>query len=570
MTAARGTNETFAASVADELARNGVRHVCIAPGSRSGPLALAFERESRLETHVLLDERSAAFFALGIGRATGVPAVVLCTSGTAAANLFPAIVEARQASVPLIALTADRPPELRATGANQTIDQIKMFGDSVVWFAETGVPDEAPTSPAYWRSVTSRAVAEASTRRGPVHVNVALREPLYPSASTGEYPHATEGRADGRPWTEFFSSVPAPSQRSVAELARLIQDTERGVVVAGATSDDLHPLYELAEAAGWPVLAEPASNIRLPGTISTYDALLRSERFVAAHQPEVVLRVGKLSLGRPLARFLGSARQVSIGRPEDRWDEQRKIETTLQADPALLCAAVAATITPRGATEWLASWRDNDSVARRAIDEVLDQSDSPTEPRAARDLAAGLPDGTDLFVAASMPIRDLDSFMVPRTGITVYANRGANGIDGNVSTAFGIAVGAGTPTVALTGDLALLHDSNGMLFEGKANCDATFVVVNNDGGGIFSFLEQAGVPHFERVFGTPHGVDLRAWAELYGIGYQRLDRATELDSLVRSNEGVRLIEVRTNREDNVGLHRAIWQAVEDALSSASA
>lgn len=569
MSEARGTNEAFATTLGDELARGGVEHVCIAPGSRSGPLALAFERESRLRTHIHIDERSAAFFAVGIGRATGRPAVVVCTSGTAAANLHPAIVEARQANVPLIALTADRPPELRATGANQTIDQIKMFGDSVVWFAETGVPDDAPTSPAYWRSLACRAVEEASTRPGPVHVNVALREPLYPDGSTGAYPLATGGRPGGQPWNEVVPSVPAPSERAVAELARLVRDTERGVVVAGATADDLHPLVELANAAGWPVLAEPASNIRVPGTISTYDALLRSERFLDGHRPDLVLRVGKLALGRPLARFLGGARQICIGRPENRWDEQRRIETTLQADPALLCATAAATITPREPSGWLASWRESDSVARRVIDEVLEKTDAPTEPRTARDLASSLPDGTNLFVAASMPIRDLDSFMVPRTGISVYANRGANGIDGNVSAAFGIAVGTETPTIALMGDLALLHDSNGMLFQGKSGCDVTFVVINNDGGGIFSFLEQADVPNFERVFGTPHGIDFRSWAEVYGIAYDRLDRASRLEGLVRSNEGVRLIEVRTDRAENVKLHRTIWQEVKEALSSAN-
>ena len=563
-----GVNEAFATSVADELARCGIGHVCIAPGSRSGPLALAFEKESRLQTHIHLDERSAAFFALGVARATGVPAIVVCTSGTAAANLFPAIVEARHASVPLIAITADRPPELRATGANQTVDQIKMFGDAVVWFAEAGVPDEAPTSPAYWRSLTCRAVTEASTRPGPVHINVALRDPLYPSESTAPYPLAIEGRDAGRPWTEVFSAAPAPSEASVAELARTIEETERGVVVAGATADDLHPLHELADAAGWPVLAEPASNIRVPGTISTYDALLRSERFTSAHKPDVVLRVGKLALGRPLARFLTGARQIAIGGGENRWDEQRRVETLLHADPAPLCSLVSAQTAPRVESDWLRSWRDSDGIARRAIDEVLDSTDAPNEPRAARDLAAALQDGTNLFAAASMPIRDLDSFMVPRTGLSVHANRGANGIDGNISTVLGIAAATGSPTAALIGDLALLHDSNGMLYEGKNDLDVSFVVINNEGGGIFSFLERAGLPHFERLFGTPQGVDLQRWAELYGIKYSNIERSADLTEAMRSQEGVRLIEVRTDREDNVKIHRAIWQAVENALASA--
>lgn len=568
MSRPRGTNEAFAQSVADELARCGVTHACIAPGSRSGPLAIAFEREARLRTHVHLDERSAAFFALGIARATRHPAAVLCTSGSAAANLHPAIVEARQSFTPLLVLTADRPPELRATGANQTVDQIKMFGDSVVWFAETGVPDEAVTSPGYWRSLMCRAVAESLARGGPVHINLALREPLFPDATASLYPHPTAGRAGGRPWTEVIPSDPEPSDLTVTELARELQETERGIVIAGATQVDLSTLLEMAAAAGWPVLAEPASDLRVPGTISCYDALLRSERFIHDHRPDVVVRTGKLGLGRPLARLLHGTRQIAIGSPGTWWDEQRQIEKMLIADPAALCARVTTGLTPRTETAWSRSWHAHDDIARRAIDEMLDRNDGPSEPRAARDLAASLPDGANLFASSSMPIRELDSFMVPRTGLKVHANRGANGIDGTVSTALGIAAATRAPTAALLGDLALLHDSNGMLYPGKNELDITFVIVNNDGGGIFSFLEQAGIPHFERVWGTPHGIDLHAFAHVYGIPYGRVERSSDLAETLRAGSGPRLIEIRTDRASNVEFHRDIWQAVNDALASA--
>ncbi len=562
------TNEAFATAVADELSRCGIKHVCIAPGSRSGPLALAFEREPGLDTHVHIDERSAGFFALGIARASRRPAVVVCTSGSAAANLFPAIVEARQALVPMVVMTADRPPELRATGANQTIDQLKMFGDSVVWFADSGIPDEAPGSAGYWRSLTCRAVTESIARSGPVHLNVPLREPLYPEGSSDSYPHPIEGRAGGRPWTEVVSA-PAACDETAAELARMIDGAERGVVVAGATTGELSPMLALAEAAGWPVLAEPSSNIRVPGTISSYDALLRVGSFVDAHRPEVVLRTGKLALGRPLARFLSQARQVAIGAPGTWWDEQRKIATMVAADPGTLCGRVTNDLVPRTRTSWLASWRHHDDIARAAIDAALGSTDNPSEPRTARDLAAALPDGTNLFSASSMPVRELDSFMVPRTGLRIHANRGANGIDGNVSTAMGIAAASGARTAALVGDLALLHDSNAMLHDRSSELDLAVVVLNNDGGGIFSFLEQARVPDFERIFGTPHGIDLQRWAHLYDIPSEIVTSAAALPEVVLGGRGTRLIEVRTDRDDNLALHHAVWESVEDAISSAA-
>lgn len=567
MRTARGPNEAFAVSLADELVRCGVTHACIAPGSRSGPIAIALERQAGLQTHIHLDERSAAFFALGCARATGIPAVVLCTSGSAAANLYPAIVEARQSFTPMIVLTADRPPELRATGANQTIDQIKMFGDSVVWFAEAGLPDTAEISPGYWRSLVCRAVAESTSwRPGPVHLNLPVREPLLPDETADTYPHPIEGRPGSKPWTEVIHPTPEPHATAVDRLAAELSGTARGVVVAGAVSADLTPLLEMAQAAGWPLLAEPASNLRVPGTISCYDALLRSERFVARHRPDVVVRTGKLSLGRPLARLLEGARQVAIGPPGAFWDEHRSATDLLAGDPALLCKRAGALVERRNDRAWVSDWLRCDDIARRAIDHTLDSTDEVSEPRTARDLAASLPDDARLFVSASMPVRELDSFMVPRTGLTVHANRGANGIDGSVSTALGIAATTQAPTAGLLGDLALLHDANGMLYPGKKHLDITFVVLNNDGGDIFSFLEQAEVPEFERLFGTPHGLDLEAFARLHRMPYARPAGANELIDVLCSDERPRFIEIRTQRDRNLGLHRDIWRAVDEALA----
>ena len=563
-----GANEAFAVALADELVRCGVHHAAIAPGSRSGPLAIALERQPGLRTHVHVDERSAAFFALGTARATGVPSVVLCTSGSAAANLYPAMVEARHAFIPMIVLTADRPPELRATGANQTIDQVKMFGDSVVWFAEAGVPETAESAPRYWRSLVCRAVSEAlASPAGPVHLNLALREPLFPGEATEPYPHPIDGRGGGKPWTQAIDAVSQPQEAAVECLVAELTGTERGLVVAGSVQADLAPLLDLAEAAGWPVLAEPASNLRVPGTIAHYDALLRSDGFLAAHRPDLIVRIGKLSLGRPLARLLKETRQIAIDPARGLWDEHRSVEAVLGGDPALLCTRVAPLVQPRTDRTWISDWRRCDDVAQRAIDRILATTGDVSEPRTARDLAASLRDGAHLFVSSSMPIRELDSFMSPRNGLTVHANRGTNGIDGAVSTALGIAAATNAPTAALLGDLATLHDSNGMLYPGKHDLDITFVVINNDGGGIFSFLEQAEVPEFERVFGTPHGIDFETFARLHRIAYARPSTADEVIEVLRSDERPRLIEVRTARDRNVELHQRIWRAVDDAVAS---
>jgi len=561
VTEPRGANQAFTRTLVDELARAGVRHACISPGSRSGPLALAFEDDHRIEVHVQIDERSAAFFALGVAKATGIPAAVVCTSGTAAANLFPAIVEARHSLVPMLVLTADRPPELRATGANQTIDQIKMYGDAVVWFAEVGTPETSSEAPGYWRSLAARAFAAATG--GPVHLNLPLREPLYPDEGTEPYPHPTGGRADDAPWARTTPARLVPSQEDVRSAVDRLRAVERGLVVAGASRDDLRPLLRLAEALGWPVLAEPASNIREPGTISTYDALLRARDFVEDHRPQLVLRTGKLSLGRPLAALLGSTRQIALDRRDVWLDEQRAVELLIVSDVEAFCAAALDMLEPASSNAWLAAWRQADASARAAIDATIDGLAEPSEPRTARDLAAAVPEGSNLLAASSMPVRDLESFMHPRHGLRVFANRGANGIDGTVSTTLGIAKASGAPTYALVGDVALLHDSNGLL--PTTTDDVTFVILNNDGGGIFSFLEQAGVEGFERVFGTPHGRDLEALAHLHGLSHARLAAPDTLGITIHEGKGPRLIEVRTDRDANVEVHRAIWAAVERAL-----
>ncbi len=569
---ALNAGHALATVLIDELARNGLAHACIAPGSRSTPLAMAFAEHAGIRTHVIVDERSAAFCALGIAKASGTPAVVLCTSGTAAANFHPAVIEADRSRTPLLVLTADRPPELRGTGANQTIDQLKLYGDAVRWFVEVGVAEALAGSVAYWRSTACRAWAAAcGSPAGPVHLNLAFRDPLIPVADGTGFPLPLDGRAGAEPWTKTGPSAAVITGESNRHLADLLATVERGLVVAGETPGGAEAALALAEWAGWPLMADPLSGARRGDmAVSAYEALLRQPAFAAGMVPDVVVRVGRMGTSKPLVTYLGpDVRQVLVDPDGDWADPGRSAEWIVRADPRVLAASLPSAHRAAVPSPWTARWLAAERAACGAIDAVLDADDEPSEPRTARDLAAWCPDGTTLVAASSMPIRDLESFLRPRTGLRVLANRGASGIDGFVSTTLGAALAGAGPVVALAGDLSMLHDQNGLLVARGGGVDAVFVVVNNDGGGIFSFLPQAAFPErFERLFGTPHGMSFEAVAGLYRCGYRRVTVASDLTHAVGAalaEGGVHLVEVRTDRAANVALHRRIWEAVGAAV-----
>jgi 2-succinyl-5-enolpyruvyl-6-hydroxy-3-cyclohexene-1-carboxylate synthase len=593
----------FGTVVVDELIRCGLREAVLAPGSRSAPLAMAlFDRceaghtgpGQRVRLHVRIDERSAGYLALGLAKASGVPAVAVCTSGTAAANFHPAVIEADQACVPLIVLTADRPPELRETGANQAIDQIKLYGTAVRWFCEAGVPEARSGMAAYWRSLACRAWASASGAAGglpgPVHINVGFAEPLVPDGDPA-WCEPLDGRPDGSPWTRF-----RPHSAHTARIAHGAQGgaqgtpdgggpgaialpaAARGVLICADGTPDPGGLLAAAHDAGWPVLAEPSSGARQgPNAMAAYPYLLSAPEFVVAHRPDVIVTAGKPGLSRQQLAFIRQADlHVAIAQGPGRW-----------ADPArsasLVLPAAASPGGPRrGARQrdpgWLDSWRRADAAARAAADEILG-SEEISEPRAARDLAAALPDGALLWAASSMPIRDLDHHMAPRAGLRVLASRGASGIDGLVSAAIGAALShqaaGGGPAAALLGDLALLHDFGGLsLGPDEPRPDLAIVVVNNDGGGIFSLLEQAAFPGpFERVFSTPHGSDLAHAAAAVRVPYDRIERAGELAETLapsaRRGRGIRLIEFRAGREAGTALRERLRRAATRAAASAA-
>ncbi|GAA5064001.1 2-succinyl-5-enolpyruvyl-6-hydroxy-3-cyclohexene-1-carboxylate synthase [Thermocatellispora tengchongensis] len=545
----------LATVLVDELVRCGLGDVVLAPGSRSAPLALAAHAESRLRLHVRIDERSAAFLALGLARRSERPVALVCTSGTAAANFHPAVVEAHESGVPLLVLTADRPPELRGTGANQTIDQVKMYGAAVRWFAEVGVPEDRPGQVAYWRSLACRAYQRAlgPADPGPVHLNLAFREPLVPDGDDG-WCEPLDGDAGGA-WVRARVAPPPVSLH--------IPPTRRGVLVVGDGAANVRRYVAAAGMAGWPVISEPQGGGRYGDhAISAYHFLLGTPEFADAHRPDVVVTLGRPGLSRPLLSWLKRAEEHIVVAPDlTRWPDPTRSATQVAQAVEIPVAS--------GEDSWLHSWRRADMAARAAIDEVLDGS-GLSEPRLARDLADVLPNGSLLFCGSSMPIRDLDQAMRPRRGLRLLANRGASGIDGSVSTAMGAALAHNGPAYALLGDLAFLHDQNGLIAGPREpRADLCLVVVNNDGGGIFSLLPQAALREpFERVFGTPHGVDLAYVAAATGTPYTQVTEPQQLSKALRG-EGPRIVEARTERESNAVLHAAMREAAQAAILAAS-
>ena len=585
----------FAATVVDEWVRAGVRHAVVCPGSRSTPLALAVAAEPGLAVHVRLDERSAGFTALGIGMATGLPAVVVVTSGTAAVELHAAVVEADLARVPMLVCTADRPPELRDVGAPQTIDQTHLYGRAPRWFTDPGVPDDASRST--WRSLGSRSVAEALSGPhgpGPVHVNLPFREPLLGDATTGGIP---DGRSDGAPWHRVDRSAPAPSAELVDELVASGEFVpgSRGLIVAGAGCGEPGAVTALAEVLGWPVLADPRTGLRTrgPAAVALADGILRSATFAATHRPDIVLRLGGRWASTVVNSFVADGPSVvvdAVGWP----DPERSADRIVRSDPTAFCRALTAAIANAGeglsdrdeplVTDWAIEWGDADRRAEQVLwTELhgLGKSGEPqlTEPSLAFGVFHAAAAGSNLMVSSSMPIRDIEAFCVPRPRprpLRVLANRGANGIDGVVSTALGVALADG-PTTALVGDLAFLHDASALVGPPAERPPLTVVVADNGGGGIFSFLPQGSrVPpdRFERLFGTPQWVDPAAVARGFGWEVVEIDGAGWIGALeaalVPTGAG-RVVVVRLpDRAANVAAHDRINAAIVEAIDSPEA
>lgn len=589
-------NATYAFALAffEELVRCAVVDVCISPGSRSTPLAIAAGSVPGVRAWSHLDERSAAFFALGLAKATRRPVALVCTSGTALANYAPAVIEAHYAGVPLLILSADRPPELREWGAGQTIDQVKIFGTQVRFFAELPVPRAGSEMLRYARAMACRAVGESrGANPGPVHLNWPLREPLEPvrseQAGRGSRadPVAEAGRPEGRPYARHESELPRASADQIEELAGHFLRIERGVIACGVMDVPAFApaVTRLAELLAWPLLAEPTSGLRsgahIPAApiVAGSDLFLRDPAFRASCVPQLVLRFGGTPLSKAFRLWLEGAPPEELVLVSSRgdWNEpSHLISHFVLADPVDFCERLCEVIAQAGEgahrSEWLATFLDAESKTQAVIDRCLDEESRLLEPRAARGLCEHLPDHSLLYVSNSMPVRDLDAFMpASSTPLRVLSNRGANGIDGIVSSALGAAAGGRGHVFLLTGDLAFLYDIGGLLAAHRYSLRATIIILNNDGGGIFSFLpvaEYGDSVRFDELFTTPHGLDLSAVAPLYGLSHTRVTNWNEYAHAIGksiAHPGVTLIEVPVDREVNREHFRSLVHAVGQAL-----
>ncbi len=568
-------------ALCDELARCGVAGAVTSPGSRSTPVVLSLARAGGFPCFSQVDERSAGFFALGLAKATGRPAVLACTSGTAAANYLPAVIEASEARVPLIVLTADRPPELRAAGAGQTIDQVKLYGDAVRMFTEVGVDEATPVTLRWIRALACRAVWTArGPQPGPVHLNLPLREPLVLDTPLPDDEPGGGGRPDGRPWVGHLPRT-TDAAEAARTLAPLVQAAPRGVVVAGRIERPATPAGEVpaiaraaaafSAATGWPVLADPLSGARCgEGAVAHYDALLRIPAFAAAAAPRAVVRVGDLPTSKPLREWLAGldAVQVLID-PDGAWQDPAHVcDLTIDADPAALLEALAAQpASPDPA--WSGAWRDADARAAAAVAGLLGEDLS--EPRIALELGAALPPEATLVVASSMPVRDIETVSPARAvPLRVLSNRGANGIDGTIATAYGVAAASPGPVVLLTGDVTLAHDAGSLLTATRIGVPLTIVLIDNGGGGIFDFLPvSAETDHFETHVATPTGLDVAGLCQAYGLHLLPVEDLAGLRAAIEyglSSDGTQVIHARTDRAENVTVHRALWDAVGAALA----
>jgi 2-succinyl-5-enolpyruvyl-6-hydroxy-3-cyclohexene-1-carboxylate synthase len=601
----------------DELVRCGMRAACTSPGSRCAPLVITLARERRLQCYSHIDERCAGFFAVGYAKASGLPVAVTCTSGTAAAELLPAAIEAHEARVPLILLTADRPPELRETGAGQAIDQLKLYGSAAKWFFEVGTHDSSPERLRWMRTLACRAYATAlEGPSGVVHLNFPLREPLVTDAAL---PPDSTGRPGGRPYVRRLPAAcpPAPIDADAEDgieghaaarsyLRALLNSAERGIVVAGR--DERVPsagcpspgqtAAEFAAAMQWPLLADPMSGARRgEAAIAHYDALLRSAGFTATLDPDLIVRIGDLPVSKPLRVWLAGlkdVRQVALDRDATWQDPAASLTDSLALDHIAAFRAIRRDDVPPRRTRWLEHWRSADSTAAAATDRAIHDS-GLSEPAVAAELGRLLPSTATLFVSSSMPIRDIEAYWPVRSEPPrVLCNRGANGIDGIVSTAFGAAAAEQRPTVLFTGDVALAHDLGGLIASRRLGLKLVIVLLDNGGGGIFDFLPIAslattskttlaatasgGGTHrhrsdaaeniYTKHIATPTGLNFCNAATLYAIDHSQVADLTGLRTALAhalTQSATTIIQVRTDRGANLTLHGRIADDVNSAL-----
>jgi 2-succinyl-5-enolpyruvyl-6-hydroxy-3-cyclohexene-1-carboxylate synthase len=571
-------NRLWAYLIVEELLRCGIDFFCVAPGSRSTPLVAALAANERARSLIHFDERGTAFAALGYARATGRAAAWITTSGTAVANGLPAVVEAATDGVPMVLLTADRPPELRQTGANQTIDQPDIFGDYVRWRFDLPAPDPNIDPAMVLTTVDQAAYRAGRTPQGPVHLNLMFREPFV-SDSEDVLSGPSSWEQSNSPYTSYAATNPAVDEMEIRNLWETLRPVRRGLVVASRLSSRKQgeAVLRLADTLGWPLLPDIGSQVRLgaEGLVAHYDALLAGDSFAQTHAPEAVVHVGGRAISKRLEQFLAGSRPdpyVVVRENPFRLDPAHRVTHSVEANVLDFCSALVRTATEDSRaidSSWSAGWREASEEVARHLDGI--SSGEPNEPLVARVLSRNVPPDHGLVVASSMPVRDLDTYAATDGApVPVAANRGASGIDGTVATAAGFARGLGRPVTLLIGDLALLHDLNSLAM--LRDVHVIVVVLNNDGGGIFSFLPIAGHEEFfEPYFGTPQGVGFEPAAKMFGLAYKRpgtIEDFVEVYSSACARGSSTLIEIQTDRRENVALHRRLLQEVADRVEKA--
>jgi 2-succinyl-5-enolpyruvyl-6-hydroxy-3-cyclohexene-1-carboxylate synthase len=582
-------NTLWASIVAEELYRSGVRTVCISPGSRSTPLVIAFaelrDRYTDFQLLVHIDERSSSFFALGLAKLKMVPVALLCTSGTAAANYYPAIIEAYYSRIPLVVLTADRPPEMRDCGSGQTIDQINIYGKHVRYFFEVGAPEIIGFRLRYLRSLISRsvsiAIGKGDTPAGAVHLNFPFADPMPPIPVLNDVPEDLElsspeaifGNPSGAAYSQIIAGRRSLDTNAIASIANQIISYPKGVIVVGvydAPHEFLTSVKRLARATGYPLLIE-ATGAHRHDEISHYDSFLRSPNFCKTHAPEIVIRFGAMPTSKSYMLWLEGhigCQQIIVGSTNS--DPTHGITQALNVYPVRFCEQLANYLENYAQPVWQdKQWRLDfelaESIAEHTITEALATTDELFDGKVYAELAKLLPGHSYIYVASSTPIRDLDTFFHSDRPITVLANRGTNGIDGTISSALGAAWGCDQPMVLICGDLAFYHDLNGLLAAKKYNISLTIILLNNDGGGIFNLLPISKFENtFEEFFGTAHNLDFAPIIKAYDCEHVLIQDWQEFhESLTNSlkSKGTQVLEIRSDRQRNKDLHFAIWNQV---------
>jgi 2-succinyl-5-enolpyruvyl-6-hydroxy-3-cyclohexene-1-carboxylate synthase len=577
-------NALWGSLIVEELIRQGIDYFCISPGSRSTPLTIAVARHPKAQHNICNDERAAAYLALGYAKATGKSAVVVSTSGTAVANYFPAVVEASFDLVPLIVLSADRPPELRATGANQTITQTDIFGDYVRWQFDLPCPDENISPQMVLTTVAQATYRAQYGPAGPVHLNCPLREPLAPTksdVSTSYLDKIKFWAENGEAYTTYYPPQKTLESQNVDSLVKLLNNSKQGILIVGhlRSFEEKAAVKHLAQKMRWPIFADILSGLRLgfdeDFLISNYDLLLNSQEFVNCLNPDTILQLGGQVTSKRLLKYiekLALENYILVTNHPFRFDPIHRVRMRIENNLELFSENLNTKIKPHIDTVWFENLKDISQHTKKFVDHLLCQEDKINEPAVAYIVSQNIPKNHALFLASSLPVREMDMFGDPSgNSIVVTANRGASGIDGTIASAVGNAIGLNKPLTLLIGDLAFLHDLNSLMLLDSSPQPILIVVINNNGGGIFSFLPVAEFTDvFEKFFATPHNYSFESAAKLFHLNYYYSESKSDFINIY--NQSLRngksaIIEIRTDRQANYGFQKEIMDKIGQVLQN---